>query len=276
MPSTYDQRYLIWLHSIRARELEAILKAVDNTYFKRVLELGCGDGFQSAMLKARSQFLVSTDYRKEALPTELSPGLKFLACDVEDLPFKLSSFDMIFSSNLLEHVEDIDKALAEMRLCLRPGGVMVHAIPNVTWKIVQFLLYYPFLVFLKVSSWVDSRMPQAPDSKENATIRFESNVKRRQRDKNSFKYSLRKLVPPIHGFSKTHFEETYKFSNHYWHQVFKRNSLAITTRIKMPFYSPYGFSFNRVRRLCELVGLSSSNCYILTIDRSGSVHSFQP
>src|SRR5437773_11813814 len=103
MPSTYDQRYLIWLHRIRARELEAILRLVDNTFFKRVLELGCGDGFQSAMLKARCQFLVSTDYRIEALPTELSPGLKFLACDVEDLPFRSSSFDMIFSSNLLEH-----------------------------------------------------------------------------------------------------------------------------------------------------------------------------
>ncbi len=273
MPSTYDQRYLLWLHSIRARELEAILSVVDGRYFKSVLECGCGDGLQSAMLKARCQYLVSTDYRIEALPTERLPGLKFLACEVEDFPFRSSSFDMIFSSNLLEHVEDIDKAMTEMRAILRPGGIMVHAVPNSTWKIVQLLLYYPFLVFLKVSSWLDSRRPHTPDSKDNTTIRFESNVTKGQVEKSGRKTLIARLVPPIHGLSRTHVEEIYKFSNHYWRKVFKRNGLEIAANIKMPFYSPYGFGFDRVRGLCEFVGLSSSNCYILTMDRGGSLES---
>ena len=224
MPSTYDQRYLIWLHSIRTRELETVRSLVDTRYLKSVLELGCGDGFQSAMLKTRCQFLVSTDYRIEALSTELSQGLTFVACDVEDLPFRSSAFDMIFSSNLLEHVEDIDRALAGMKAVLRSDGIMVHAVPNTAWKIVQLLLYYPFLVYLKVSSWVDSRRPQALDNKDNAALRFESNVTRRPQHNNKGrrKSFWGKLIPSTHGLSRTHWEEMYKFSNHYWRRVFKR------------------------------------------------------
>jgi ubiquinone/menaquinone biosynthesis C-methylase UbiE len=266
MSHSYNQRYLNVLHGIRAKELEAILGAVDKRHLSQVLELGCGDGFQSAILKPHCQFLLSMDYRRDALPRKFSKELAFVACEVEALPVKSSSFSMIFSSNLLEHVEGIEKALAEMKTALLPGGIMIHAVPNITWKVIQLLLFYPFLVFLKVWSWVETRSGQKLDGGQETTIRFESNVKRDSPNQSLLKRFVVKLVPPIHGLSRSHIEEIYRFSDCYWRQVFKRNGLEITARIEMPFYSPYGFGLARLRTLCERFGLSSSNCYILAVE----------
>lgn len=45
-----------------------------------------------------------------------------------DLPFEPESFDLIYSVSVLEHVDEPEKAVAEMKRCLSPGGVMIHSI----------------------------------------------------------------------------------------------------------------------------------------------------
>jgi len=265
MASSYDAKYLVFLHSIRERELRAVLHVIDQRYLGYVLELGCGDGFLSMRLKPHCKFLVSADYRTDALGPRQQLNLNFLSCDVEHLPLRTCSFDMIFSSNLLEHVEDIDRALSEMYTAVKKGGIMVHAVPNVTWKVLQLVLYYPFVVYLKVSSIRDKRRHTTDNSEQIQTnmIRFKSNVKRQEGSQSVLRRIARKLKPSPHGISRSHLEEMYRFSNWYWERVFRRNGWNVVHRIRMPFYSPYGFGLNRMRRLCELLRLSSSTCYVL-------------
>jgi ubiquinone/menaquinone biosynthesis C-methylase UbiE len=265
MASSYDAKYLVFLHGIRERELRAVLHVIDPGSLGYVLELGCGDGFLSMRLKPHCKFLVSADYRTDALGPPQRLDLNFLSCDVEHLPLKCCSFDMIFSSNLLEHVEDIDRALSEMYAAVKKGGIMVHAVPNVTWKVLQLVLYYPFVVYLKVSSLQDKRRHANAYSEpmQPGIIRFESNVKRQEGSQSVLRRIARKLKPSPHGISRNHLEELYRFSNWYWERVFRRNGWNVVHRIRMPFYSPYGFGLNRIRRLCELLGLSSSTCYVL-------------
>ena len=50
------------------------------------------------------------------------------------LPFAANSFDTVFSTQTLEHVEDPQLAVAEMARVLRPGGYLILTAPQ-TWRL---------------------------------------------------------------------------------------------------------------------------------------------
>ena len=45
------------------------------------------------------------------------------------IPFPDESFDFLYSNSVLEHVEDLDAALSEMRRVLKPHGMCLHLFP---------------------------------------------------------------------------------------------------------------------------------------------------
>jgi len=47
--------------------------------------------------------------------------------EAEELPFEDESFDLIFGHAVLHHIPDLDKAFAEFRRVLRPGGAIAFA-----------------------------------------------------------------------------------------------------------------------------------------------------
>jgi ubiquinone/menaquinone biosynthesis C-methylase UbiE len=52
-----------------------------------------------------------------------------VGADVQALPFRDAAFDAIKATELLEHVPDVPRALAECRRVLRPGGHLVITVP---------------------------------------------------------------------------------------------------------------------------------------------------
>lgn len=49
------------------------------------------------------------------------------SADARAIPWPDASFDVAFSSCAFEHIQELPRALAEIRRCLRPGGVLVTA-----------------------------------------------------------------------------------------------------------------------------------------------------
>ena len=47
--------------------------------------------------------------------------------EAEVLPFEDESFDLVFGHAVLHHIPDLDKAFAEFRRVLRPGGMIAFA-----------------------------------------------------------------------------------------------------------------------------------------------------
>ena len=66
----------------------------------------------------------------DALPD--APGVDVVTDVTEALPFESGSADALYASHLLEHVssEDVPRVLAEWRRVLRPGGVLMIAVPD--------------------------------------------------------------------------------------------------------------------------------------------------
>ena len=97
----------------------------------RVLEAGCGVGAQTVTLARNSpkaQF-VSVDISLESLETaraladsERLSNVQFRHADIFALPFEEESFDHVFLSHVLEHLQDPIGALSALRNVLKKGG----------------------------------------------------------------------------------------------------------------------------------------------------------
>src|SRR5947209_1204562 len=101
---------------------------------RRVLDLGCGHGMASVVLARRGADVTACDlspgYIREAQARGRANGvnIRWAQLDAERLPFADRSFDRIWGSAILHHL-DLCRAGAELARVLRPGGVAVFCEP---------------------------------------------------------------------------------------------------------------------------------------------------
>jgi 2-polyprenyl-3-methyl-5-hydroxy-6-metoxy-1,4-benzoquinol methylase len=131
-----------WHSFVRRREFEMVATCFPRgTFFDEALELGAGDGGQSEVIAPYCRHLTCTELlaNNEAVgrfQARNLPNVSYELCDARDLSrFEDRSFDFIFSSNMLEHVEGVGRCLGECRRVLCNGGMMVHTMPSRVWKI---------------------------------------------------------------------------------------------------------------------------------------------
>jgi ubiquinone/menaquinone biosynthesis C-methylase UbiE len=103
--------------------------------FERALEIGAGTGYFTLNM-------LQDGVVREATATDISPGMldalqanaarigvavQTVACDAEQLPFEDASFDLVLGHAVLHHLPHLDRAFAELRRVLRPGGQLAFA-----------------------------------------------------------------------------------------------------------------------------------------------------
>ncbi len=66
----------------------------------------------------------------EYTTTDLNSPLADVKADICNLPFKDSSYDVIFCNHVLEHIPDDTKAMQELYRVLKPGGWGIFQIPQ--------------------------------------------------------------------------------------------------------------------------------------------------
>jgi SAM-dependent methyltransferase len=89
-----------------------------------VLDVGCGNGAYLTRLKALGARAVGCDLSwgmLGAAPREQP----LINADVIALPLRESAFDVVLAPHMLYHVDDRERAAAELRRVLRPGGVCI-------------------------------------------------------------------------------------------------------------------------------------------------------
>jgi SAM-dependent methyltransferase len=133
-----------YLHQMRRNELDVAMRLVPFAG-KRVLEIGAGDGYLSSQISAVASVEAIDVYQH---PRALHPVRLY---DGRTLPFAGGAFDIVFSANVLEHIEDLDGMLAEMRRVLSPGGVAVHVVPSAAWRIFTSVMHYPAIPLLMLN-----------------------------------------------------------------------------------------------------------------------------
>jgi SAM-dependent methyltransferase len=97
---------------------------------RRVLDLGCRYGALTRAY-AEGNDVVGVDVDRKALAEAAKLGIETRWADVEEpLPFEDASFDAVAAGELIEHLRDPDRLVAEIRRVLRPGGTFVGSVPN--------------------------------------------------------------------------------------------------------------------------------------------------
>jgi SAM-dependent methyltransferase len=100
-----------------------------------VLDAGCGTGYGTEILAgAEAGRVVGMDISETAISQARSssshPASEFSLGSLHSLPFEDSSFDLAVCFEVIEHVEDQELAIAELRRVLRPNGVLAISSPN--------------------------------------------------------------------------------------------------------------------------------------------------
>lgn len=102
---------------------------------KVVLDVGCGFGFGCDYLaRSRSGYVVGIDISNEAVRFAKThykaSNLDFIVMDANHLGFRDSSFDIITSFEVIEHMYNTKNYLFEMRRVLKTDGVAIISTPN--------------------------------------------------------------------------------------------------------------------------------------------------
>ncbi|QQG45226.1 MAG: class I SAM-dependent methyltransferase [Candidatus Sungiibacteriota bacterium] len=102
---------------------------------KTALDMGCGDGFWSQKLTGLGYNVTSVDHEMQYSKTRI--------VDLEKgLPFPDLSFDLVWSSDVLEHLYTPNHLIREIKRVLGPGGLLLLTTPN-----SYFWLYTFFKIF---------------------------------------------------------------------------------------------------------------------------------
>ncbi len=124
------EQTLAHLRAIREHELATVAALLPAR--GTLLEIGAGTGWQAAALATRGFTVSAVD-----LPdSKYAPDRMFPVQDYDGhtLPFRDGSFEIIYSSNLLEHIPHLAAFQEEMHRVLRPEGLAIHVLPSSAWR----------------------------------------------------------------------------------------------------------------------------------------------
>jgi SAM-dependent methyltransferase len=95
--------------------------------------------------KAAIHFAPEPQFSRDIRPSfaiyhtaDLNPQQVDFRADLRDLPFGDRSYDFLYASHVLEHIDDDQRALSEIRRVLRPGGVAILPVPIIGAKTVEY------------------------------------------------------------------------------------------------------------------------------------------
>jgi SAM-dependent methyltransferase len=97
---------------------------------KRILDVGCGIGAYIERFREFSPDVYGIDIDFEKVARARDRGRAALVSAAETLPFRDEAFDVIFLHEVIEHVQDDRRTIAEACRILRVGGHLVIYAPN--------------------------------------------------------------------------------------------------------------------------------------------------
>ena len=248
-----------YLHNLRREEINLIEKYLQNGH-GTILEIGAGEGFQSEILKNYCNKLYCTDLNSERLIKKNNNSIFYKICDAEkiDQYFNSNTFDLVFSSNVFEHLPNPSSALKGIKSILKNDGLVINIIPNPFFDFTIILLHYPNYIITKVERILNKIFSGGKNIRKS--INRENNLKKKKR-----KSLLTKLfsLPRPHGVSNSFINEIKQFSKSNWINLFDKEGFEIIEIIKGPVYSGYSFGLTPIKLFLEKLGACSEYIYVL-------------
>jgi SAM-dependent methyltransferase len=193
----------------------------------RVLEIGGGSGFQAKVMNSWGCEVISIDLDNRT--SIESPYYDVQSYNGTQIPVEEHSFDLIFSSNVLEHVKDLTTLFSEMLRVLKPQGVAIHVLPTPAWRFWTSLTHYGNL--LKLMGNV-----QANGSSTNASEVTPDNHAVQGAKCGWVQKLSGKMFAGPHGEYPNAASELYYFSKGRWLKTFSDNGFIVQQVLSTNLY----------------------------------------
>jgi SAM-dependent methyltransferase len=96
-----------------------------------LLDVGVGDGYLERMAQEQGWKARAIDPDALAVDKLRQQGIEAVAGSIAALPFANAEFDVVITSEVLEHLtaDDRERGLAEVARVLKPGGYLIGSVP---------------------------------------------------------------------------------------------------------------------------------------------------
>ncbi|BCX12107.1 MAG: hypothetical protein KatS3mg067_1045 [Thermosynechococcus sp.] len=221
-----------------------------------VLEIGGGSGYQASLIASTGASVVSIDVAKPLPGVEIYFPVQIYGGAT--LPFPDNYFDVVFSSNVLEHIQDLRATLSEVRRVMKSDGMAIHILPTSARRAWTSLSHYVHiarrLIGLVCRRYYVINTPAVPRDPGCAHHGTWAAIKRVFWD-------------GPHGEYPSAISELWYFSRRRWLKVFQENGFdLIWDQPSGIFYTGYGvfpaISIGRRQALARVLG-SATRVFVL-------------
>ena len=244
------------LSAIRVAELERTLPHLGTG--ASILEVGAGTGQQARMLAGFGYTVQAIDIPQSNYAEDrIFPVADY---DGRTIPFPDAAFDIVFSSNTLEHVPDLRRMHAEIGRVLRPDGYAVHVMPTHAWRFWSTLSSFPAGL---QHAW-DLRGTLVPRGRLDRT-------EWRRLAKAAYTilwYCGLGLLQRRHGERGTVISETWLFHPAWWRRNFRDHGFTIVHDEPLGIFHTGNMvagSALPIRARARLAGILGSACHIFVV-----------
>jgi len=157
-----------FLDTAKSRKRAEILERYTPLRGRKVLEIGSGFGTNVAawtlefsidgygVEPSSDGFDAGYTASRELLAANGIDPERIIDAPGERLPFPDSTFDIVYSANVLEHTNEPDRVLTEAIRVLRPGGILHVEVPNhLSYFEGHYMVFTPPLVHRRVlPAWI--------------------------------------------------------------------------------------------------------------------------
>ena len=123
-----------WWYAGMRRITDTVLAKQLHAGSLKILDAGCGTGMNLMHYGNLGNLSFGFDFASEAISRARRRGLGRIArASVTDIPYASGVFDLAYSFEVIDEVADVDRALAELKRVLKPGGFLLLRLPAFDW-----------------------------------------------------------------------------------------------------------------------------------------------
>lgn len=253
------------LQKIREYELGRVLFDIQSRIQKgsKILEVGAGTGWQAKKLAEHGFSVEAIDIEKsDYLEHRIWPVLNY---DGKNIPFPDNYFDVVFSSNVLEHIPPQEDFQTEIKRVLKADGIAIHVLPSGSWRFWTNKTHYLFILKTVLKKLLSIITITTGSNQKDGAVRKNPEVVKRVR---RIEFIKQAFFPSRHGEVGNFISEIYWFSRFRWNKFFKNSGWKTEKYFHNNlFYTGYSVLDSilsiRFRKLLSCVLGSSCHIYIL-------------